>query len=294
MAEKQFQYHRIVSLTASLTETLYAIGAGDRVVGVTDTCDYPAQVRGIPDVGCWFEPHMDKLHALKPDLLLGLETAHSGLRSELEESGIRVVLTNPATVEAALTLIGQLGELLEVKQSARTCLEALRQRLTMLDAKVRPLVAESRPTVSRVLDIEDDHLIVAGPHSFQANVILRAGGRNVSDRIPSAYPKVSLNQFKLWNPEVVFFCGYDRQFIARFCANPKYRRLQAVQSDHVYQFDCGLTCRTGPRIVDMAELLFNTLYGDQRSRHPEASMKSMESTESTTMTSAPPRTVHDL
>jgi ABC-type Fe3+-hydroxamate transport system substrate-binding protein len=256
------EYRRVVSLTAALTETLFAIGAGNRVVGVTDTCDFPEEAGQKPNVSCWFEPDMDKLLALKPDLVLGLETAHAGLKPTLTGQGIDLILTNPATVEASLVVITMLGQKLQVAEHSRACIENLQERLAQLDAKVGQIPADRRMRVSRVLDIEDDQMIVAGPLSFQYDVIARAGGLNVTGETGEAYPKVSVDRFREWDPEMIFFCGYDNSFVTRFCAAEKWRSLRAVQSGRVYQFDCALTCRTGPRIVDMAELLFETLYAD--------------------------------
>jgi iron complex transport system substrate-binding protein len=136
----------------------------------------------------------------------------------------------------------------------------LRERLSRLEEKVARIPVSQRPTVSRVLDIDGGEIIVAGPKSFQYDVIAHGGGCNVSGEIAESYPRVAFERFVDWDPEVVFFCGYDRTFIDRLCADDQWRRLQAVRARRVYQFDCALTCRTGPRIVDMAELLFTTLY----------------------------------
>ena len=75
------------------------------------------------------------------------------------------------------------------------------------------------------------------------------------------YPRISFVQLLEWNPEMIFICGYDKHLIPRLTQDLKWQRLSAVQSGRIYQFHCGLTCRTGPRIVDMAELLFQTMYG---------------------------------
>ena len=85
---------RIISLTPSLTEILFALESGHRVVGVTDSCDYPVEVEDLPNVGCWFDPDLAKLSALKPDLVLGLQTAHGQIKSELESQGIRFLFVN--------------------------------------------------------------------------------------------------------------------------------------------------------------------------------------------------------
>jgi len=262
-------FKRIISLAPAITEVLFALGSANRLVGVTDSCDYPDSVSEIPNVSLWFEPDLDKLFALEPDLVLGLETAHQQLRSELESKEIQVILVNPTRVDAALEVMLGFGDLLDTSEAAQICVQNLRARLNILDRKVAKIPRERRFTVCRVLDLEGNKLMVAGPLSFQYDVISRAGGLNVTGQSQDAYPKVSWTQFQHWDPEMIFFCGYDRQFIPRLKADSKWRSLKAGKTGRLYQFDCALTCRTGPRIVDMAELLFNTLY-EERERHKAA------------------------
>jgi iron complex transport system substrate-binding protein len=126
---------------------------------------------------------------------------------------------------------------------------------------VKQLKPEERLTVSRVLDIEGENLIVAGPKSFQYDVIRQAGGINVSSAMNEAYPWVSFQTFNAWDPDMIFFCGTDQNYRARLQADPLWQSLGAIRRGNIHLFDCGLTCRTGPRIIDMAELLFTVLYG---------------------------------
>ena len=257
---------RIVSLTPSLTEILFALKMDQRVVGVTDSCDYPMEVKHIPHVGCWFDPDMETLFALKPDIVLGLQTAHSQIRLQLESVGIRVVLVNPITVNETITDITRLGELLSVRELSLNLATKHRSRLLAVDDGVSAIGRENKLTISRILDVEDGRFHVAGPLSFQYDIISRAGGLNVTGSIPEAYPKITLTQLREWDPQVVFNCGFDLNGLPGIANKPEWRSLSAVQSGNVYSFDCGLTCRTGPRIVDMVELLFNTLYGDLKTK----------------------------
>ena len=252
---------RIVSLTPSLTETLFALELGHRVVGVTDSCDYPAEVKDRPHVACWFDPDLEKLIALQPDLVLGLQTAHSQIKLKLEPEEIRVILVNPITVNAAISDIARLGSMLGVHRPSEILVENLRSRLSGLDNRHSAINLESKLTVCRILDIEEGKFHVAGPLSFQYDIISRAGGQNVTGSIQEAYPKITLTQLRQWNPQVVFNCGFDLNALPGVANKPEWRSLKAVQSGNVFRFDCSLTCRTGPRIVDMVELLFNTLYG---------------------------------
>lgn len=253
-------HERIVSLTPSITEVLFAIGAGDRLVGVTDACDYPPAANTKYHVYSWFDPDIDRITNLNPDLVIGLESAHHQLAPLLKAKDIPVSLLNPATVEEALADMVSLGSLLEVSETAEALVKGLRHRMEKLAAQVEQLKPDARSTVSRVLDIEGEQLIVAGPKSFQYDVIKQAGGLNVTSSMNEAYPKVSFQCFKTWDPDMIFLCGSDHSYLSRLQADPQWQTLTAVRTGELYLFDCGLTCRTGPRIVDMAEILFQTLY----------------------------------
>ena len=263
MPETNKYPQKIISLAPALTEILFALGLSHRVAGVTDSCDYPAQVKNWPHVACWFDPDLAKLYALKPDFVLGLETAHRPLKRKLESKGIQVYLVNPITVDEAINTLAVIGDLLGVPEKSEILVAALRNHLSVLDTGVNAIPAEHRITAARILDMEDKRFHVAGPLSFQYDIISRAGGRNVTGLIEEAYPKVTLIQLRQWDPQVIFSCGFDLNSIPQLVKNPKWRSLSAVQSGKVFVFDCALTCRTGPRIVDMVELLFKALYADR-------------------------------
>jgi iron complex transport system substrate-binding protein len=253
-------YERIVSLTPSITEALFALDVKNRVVGVTDACDYPPEANTKSHVCSWFDPDMDRIAALEPDLVLGLSTAHHRLVPQLKNRNTRLILLNPTTVADALSDMMSLGTLLDIPGNAASLVSGLKYRMEKLAAQVKKIRPEERQTVSRVLDIDGENLIVAGPQSFQSDVIKKAGGKNVTTAIKEAYPRVSFQTFKTWDPDMIFLCGTDWSYISRLQADPLWQGLTAVRHGNVHLFDCGLTCRTGPRIVDMAELLFQTLY----------------------------------
>ena len=236
------------------------MGAGDRIVGVTDACDYPPEANEKPHICSWFDPDMERIRNLAPDLVIGLETAHGKMQAAFKATGVQLLLFNPVCMADALTDILNLGVLLDLQHAARSMVDKLQERIDKLTEHVRQIPPDKYLTVSRVLDIENDRMIVAGPKSFQFDVIACAGGINVTGDIQEAYPKVSFEQFKKWDPKMIFFCGSDNRRIAHIKSDPAWQSLRAVQQDRIHQFDCGLTCRTGPRIVDMAELLYKTLY----------------------------------
>ena len=251
---------RIISLTPSLTETLFALNSGDRVCGVTDSCNYPVEVENRPNVACWFDPDLDKLFGLKPDLVVGLETAHAHLKPEIEARGIPVLLVNPATVDDAIADIARIGTILDAQETIEKMVADLQRRLAAVDSRANNIVRSEKLTACRILDMEDSRFHVAGPRSFQYYIITRAGGINVTGDIPEAYPSITLSQLKEWNPRVIFNCGFDLISNPLLKEREEWQSLAAVQANRVFTFDCSLTCRTGPRIVDMVELLFKTLY----------------------------------
>ncbi len=135
--------------------------------------------------------------------------------------------------------------------AAQSLVNSLVNRLEKLDELVRLIAPSQYLTVSRVLDIQEDDLILAGPQSFQFNVIARAGGKNVTSSTDAAYPKVTFQQFQKWDAEVIFICGSDRSYLSKLKEDQRWESLRAVRNNKLYQFDCGLTCRTSSRIVDM-------------------------------------------
>jgi iron complex transport system substrate-binding protein len=260
MTQKKIIPQRIISLTPSITETLFALDLDCRVCGVTDSCDYPAQVADRPNVACWFDPDLAKLLALKPDLVLGLQTAHDKLKPKIESRGIPVLLVNPTTVDGALADIARIGEMLDAQEKSENLVADLRTRLSALDVRVKDIASPSKLTVCRILDMEDARFYVAGPLSFQYDIIQQAGGLNVTCATDEAYPNITLSQLREWDPQVIFNCGFDLITNPALSKKHDWQTLKAVQSGKVFSFDCSLTCRTGPRIVDMVELLFKTLY----------------------------------
>jgi iron complex transport system substrate-binding protein len=253
---------RIISLTPSLTEILFAIELGYRVCGITDSCDYPAEAEDRPNVTCWFDPDLEKLFALNPDIVFGLQTAHDKLKKRIVSQGIPVLLVNPTTVDEAIADISRIGKMLGAQEKSEKLVADLRARLSALDARVKDIASQSKLTVCRILDVEDGRFHVAGPLSFQYDIITRAGGQNVTCATQEAYPNITLTQLQEWDPQVIFNCGFDLITNPGLTDKHEWQSLKAVQSDRVFSFDCSLTCRTGPRIVDMVELLFKTLYAE--------------------------------
>ena len=250
---------RLISLAASITEILFVLGLDDRVIGVTDTCDYPSEVLDLPNIGCWFEPNLETLYNLKPDLVIGLETAHSDLEAPLKEAGIGLKLINPTTVDQAIGVIAELGSFLGAVE-AEIIVDRLNARLEALDKAVAKINQGDRLTACRVLEFDGGNVYVAGPLSFQYDIITRAGGINVTSDLDEAYPRIRLERLGELDPSLIFYCSYNSEYLEKMMKNPVWCSMRAVDTGRIHRFPCELTCRFGPRIVDMTELLHQTMY----------------------------------
>ena len=237
------QPQRIVSLAPSITEILFALGAGDRVVGVTSYCDYPPEAREKPPVGDTLKPSVEKMIAVKADLVI-ISTASQVEASfrRLEELGIPVYVSNPRSIDGVIESIDKLGELIDARDHARELTAELRRRITTVETRV----AEAyRPSVLVILGTEP--LITAGAGSFINDLISRAGARSISAEEKADYPQYSIETVVARQPEIILLQAGGNEL------TPGLRQTPAARSNRVYHIDDDLLLRPGPRIVDGLE-----------------------------------------
>jgi iron complex transport system substrate-binding protein len=254
---------RIVSLVPSVTETVFTIGAQDRLVGVTDFCDHPAAARQKPSVGGMIAPSLEAIVALKPDLVVA--TTAGNRHETFDQLGglkIPVYLVNPVTVNDVLDLIARLGRLTERPEPAAQVVGALRERIRAVAARV---TGRSRPRVLYVL--WPDPLIVPARGALVSELIGLAGGDSVTADGGEGYPRYSMEAALARNPEVILLASHDatgsplvRSKWARFTEVP------AVSAGRLHTVDGNVMHRYGPRIVDGLEELARLI-------HPEAFLK---------------------
>ena len=250
---------RIVSLEPGATEMLFAIGAQDRLVGVTDFCDYPPEARRKPSVGGMLAPSLETMVALKPDLVVATT---SGNREEtvaqLERLGIAVYLVNPASVGDVLRMMEGLGEITERREAAGQAVARLRQRIKSVAERV---AARPRPRVLYVLWPEP--LIVPGRGAVVSELIALAGGESVTAEAGEGYPRYSIEAAVARAPEVILLArhGAGTGPVAR----DRWERvahLPAIRSGRLHTVDGDLFHRYGPRIVDALQELARLIHPD--------------------------------
>lgn len=247
---------RIVSLAPTQTEILAALGLADRIVGITENCDYPPEIIGRRTLGTWYAPDLRGVMAARPDLVCTFGAHQVEFAEVLEDAGLTVVHSDPGSVSEALLTIDEMGRLTGCAGTARSLLASLTDRLETVRGKVSPTMRQGNPMkVLRIMNWEP--LVTAGPGSFQDDVIRLAGGRNVASDGPAPYFVFTANEAVRWDPEVVFFCEPDIRGLME--THSLWRQTSALRHNRIFVFHCGLTCRSGPRIVDMVEALSQAL-----------------------------------
>ncbi len=255
---------RIISLSPTATEILFAIGAGGSVVGVTTYCDYPAEAQSLPKVGGYSANtiSVETILSLQPDLIVAAAEEQQALIADLEKAGLVVISLAPLTfdqVYADIELIGRatghLNEATEVVQQMQARLAAVRQ-------VVSAVPPEKRPTV--FWEVFDEPLMTAGPSSFIGQMIELAGGANTFADLAEEYPQVSVEQVITRDPGVIMGPNSHGTGMTpeQLAARPGWDHVDAVKNRRVYWIDANIVSRPGPRLVDAVEAIAGALYPD--------------------------------
>ena len=258
---------RLVSLAPSITETLFALGLGDKVVGDTDYCEYPPEARSKPHIGPILNPNLERIVALKPDLVLGSREANRiETAAQLERLGIPVYGVTAQTVDGTLSSIEDLGEVLGHGIEALQLVGELRERIKRVEQRIA-----HRPKPKVLFVVWYRPLTTAGSRSFVADVVRRAGGASISDDLSGEWPRMSLEEALRRDPDVILF-PHAESFapsVADLAALPGWKDLRAVKEHRLYLVSDSII-RPSPRLVDALEQVAGFL-------HPDVDFSSQES-----------------
>lgn len=245
---------RIVSLVPSLTEALFALGLGGRVVGVTDWCVHPAAgVAALPKLGGTKNPDVERIVALAPDLVVANREENTRrVVQSLEDAGLAVWVTYPRTVREGAELLAELAELGAGPEARRRAVDPVLAAVREAEAR-----AKSRSRRTRVFcPVWRDPWMAAGGDTYIHDLLELCGGENVfaatGDR---RYPKVSLAQVEAAAPEVVLLPDEPYRFSAADAAEIGRLDLPAARSGRVHLIDGTLVSWYGPRIESALRVL---------------------------------------
>ncbi len=238
---------RIISLAPSITETLFYLGLGDKIVGVTDFCNYPPEAKRKTSVGWIISPNVEKIISLKPDLVLATaEGNRPEIVSTLERVKINVYVMSPHSIEDILKGIKDVGELTGQAGTAKVKIAELKQRIYAVKKR-----GEGAKKARVLYLISTEPLITAGPGSFLHNVIETVGGENIISSSSNRYPQITMEEIVLRDPEVIIVPP-DLLENVRSWKN-RWGGISAIENNRIYSIDPDIISRPGPRIVDGLE-----------------------------------------
>lgn len=240
-----------VSLAPNLTEIIFAVGAGDKLVGVTTFCDYPEQARSIRKVGDTQKPNIEAIVALKPQVVF-VSTASQleAFTKTLTAQNIGVFVTSPNSLDDIYRSIEKIGDILGRADRAKDLVQELRVRVS----KARgPIVYGSVPRV--FVQIDKDSLITVGKESYITDLVSKAGGVSTTADLATGYPKISRESALAMRPDVLIISESD----GNREPNEAFLNSPAVKNGRVYRIDADLLSRPGPRVADALELMAEEL-----------------------------------
>jgi iron complex transport system substrate-binding protein len=249
---------RIISLAPSLTETVYALGAEDRLVGDTDYCDYPPEAQKKPKVGGVINPNLEQIAALRPDLVLVTKEGNTldTVRS-LDTLGIPSYATDVHTVEEIISSIQKLADVLNASASGKTLTEDLQRRLEALHAKLGAV-----PPKHVLFVVWTEPLMSVGKGTFIADALRSAGAASIVDSSQD-WPQVSLEEVARLQPEFLVFANSHSDTsaseLAALTNRPGWRILDAVHNRNIAVISEAIV-RPAPRIVSVIEDLARQLH----------------------------------
>jgi len=243
---------RIVSHVPSITETLFALGLGERVVGVSDYCDYPEEAKLKPSVGDYFNPSIENIVALDPDLVL--TDGHGENVKQLDSLGITYMGIDPKDFDGIFKDIELLGKVTGVEGEASKLIKDMQEDVSRVLNRVKDV---PKVRVFYVIDATDLTLPwTAGPGSFIDSLITMAGGENIAAEATGAWVQFSIEEVVSSDPEIIILpAKHGTAFTSPevLKEHPAWRETTAVKQNRIYLIDGDLVDRTAPRIVQGLE-----------------------------------------
>jgi len=275
------EYCRVVSLTPSVTEIFYALGAGERLVGVTTWCDYPPAARGITKVGDFIQPNLEALLALDPDLIVLAPTGDLLKESydNLEKLGFALLVVWNNTLEETLDAVTEIGRALRLEEAAAALRTQLEEEIRRQQERLASLPAQ------RVLWLVGRNpLIAVGEGTFQNELLEAARGINVASDL-GPWPVISAEFVLRIDPDVIIDSSMDtassdfeetspegnngsRDIASKHnSASPfaRFSTLRALQQGRIHAVHADVLYRPGPRMAEALQLVANTLHPELRS-----------------------------
>jgi ABC-type Fe3+-hydroxamate transport system substrate-binding protein/adenosylcobinamide amidohydrolase len=263
---------RVVSLVPAVTEIIFALGAGDRVRAVTYHDTWPPEAAALPVVVGFAAPDLQRVAAADPEVVF-VSSLHSETAALLSARGIQPIVLDMDSIADTGTAIARLGAIFQRRDAAEALVDRIHADLELVAAKVARVPVPQRLRVMRFMGGE--RVMAPGDDSFQNEMIRAAGGVPPTMGRTGDVVEVTLEQWRRFNPQMIYGCGPERRAAARLLDRPGWREVDAVKNGRLLFFPCDLTCRCGVRTPDFVAWLASGLYAEAFARqedqvHPDA------------------------
>ena len=251
---------RIVSLSPSNTEIVYALGLQDKLVGVTSYDDYPPDAKNKPVVSDYSTTDLEKIVNVKPDLVLADSIQKNDTIPALEKLGITVFTMTPNDMDGIFNDLKVLGQITGKTKEAETLVSNLKSRIQAVTDKTAKLADSQKPRVLYVTWY--DPIWTAGSDTMIQYLIDQAGGTNIASDL-NGYATMTLESVIQRNPQVIIVMnsmGTQDASLDFIKSNDQFKSTDAVKNGQVYEVDADIFGRTSPRIVDGLETLAKLIH----------------------------------
>jgi len=256
---------RVICMAPNITETVFALGAGGRVVGVTTYSNYPREAADLPKVGSLYDPNLEKIVALKPDLLI-VQQKHAKVEALCRERGIRVLKVQMTRLDSIQEGILAIGRALDVERRAEELSARIRRELAAAAANID---GKNPPRVFLCVDRTPGTLkgaFTVGAESFLTELVELAGGENIFRDVRKDYFQVSTEALVARAPDIIIEMRAGRALSAEARADiiadwAALGDVPAVRSKRIYILTENYLVVPGPRVAKIARLLASRIYG---------------------------------
>jgi iron complex transport system substrate-binding protein len=267
--DSQQRPQRIVSLSPNLTEIVFALGLGDRVVGVSNNCDWPADAKHKPKMGTFWQPNTEAIIAAKPDLVVCESfLQHKEVAETLKRAGLNVVSLRAESIDELYNAIIQIGSAAGCSDKAEPLAAKIKSELDQIRTKASPA-----KKVKVLWAVQTEPMRVVGVKTFVNEIIDLAGGQNVIAPTGDQYPSVGTETILTSGAEVIIQSAMGTEDIARQQETAekfwnRFANLPAVKDKKVYVLEADTVLRLGPRLPDgvmaVAKLLHPELFSQPK------------------------------
>lgn len=239
---------RIVSLSPSNTEIVYALGLDGKLVGVDSVSDYPEAAKALPKVGDFNGPNLEMITSLKPDIVLCSNKLQVDAIAQLKTLGINAVAMEATAYADVYKSIELVGKLTGTEEKAAEVIKDMKAKdQAVLDAVAK---ATGGKTVYFAMSFGESGNWTGGPGSFPYEFIEKCGGKNITEGLPVPWVNLSMEELVGKHPDIILLSSDVPGGVEAFKAADGYKDLKAVKDGHVYVVTSNLCSRPGPRMAD--------------------------------------------